>query len=132
MWPPLCKDLVYVGSRAFSKPDIVKMEVTILNAIKFDIGVPTPFRFFKRYAKAAQGDSQFNHLVAYLAEFCMHDYGLLQYAPSMIAASCTLLALKMLPGQGEWGSTLSVETGYTEQELSNCVAEINGIYSAPP
>jgi cyclin B len=131
MWPPLCKDLVYVGSRAFSKADIVKMEVTILNAIKFDIGVPTSFRFFKRYAKAAGANTQMNHLVSYLIELTMHDYDLLRFTPSMIAASCTNIAQKMLRS-GSWDSTLRNETGYTEDAIAPCVDAINTFFHALP
>jgi len=131
MWPPLCKDLVYVGSRAFTKGDIVKMEMTILNSIKFDIGVPTTFPFVQRFAKAAAGDMQMTHLVSYLSEVSMHDYDLLQYTPSMISASCTLLAQKMLR-KGEWGRTLQTETGFSESALTSCVLAINLMLQSLP
>jgi len=131
MWPPLCKDLVYVGSRAFTKADIVKMEVTILNAIKFDIGVPTSFRFFKRYGKAAGGDTQFNHLVSYLVELTMHDYELLHFTPSMVSASCIAIAQKMVR-RGSWDSTLSTESGYTEAAITPCVDAIETFLHALP
>merc|ERR1711957_224546 len=131
MWPPLCKDLVYVGSRAFSKADIVKMEVTILNAIKFDIGVPTSFRFFKRFAKAAGANTQMNHLVSYLVELSMHDYDLLRFPPSMIAASCTNVAQKMLRC-GSWDSTLQNETGLSEAAITPCVEAFQTFLHALP
>jgi len=131
MWPPLCKDLIYVASRAFTKADIVKMEMTILNAIKFDIGVPTTFAFTQRFAKAAGGDQQMTHLVSFLSEVCMHDYDLLQFTPSMISAACTLLAQKMIR-KGSWTSTLQSETGYNESALCQCVHAINSVMQAMP
>eukprot|EP00656_Telonema_subtile_P035746 TRINITY_DN39704_c0_g1_i1.p1 TRINITY_DN39704_c0_g1~~TRINITY_DN39704_c0_g1_i1.p1 ORF type:complete len:386 (-),score=117.13 TRINITY_DN39704_c0_g1_i1:167-1324(-) len=131
MWPPLCKDLVYVGSRAFTKGDIVKMEMTILNSIKFDIGVPTTFPFSQRFCKAAAADMQMTHLVSYLSEVSMHDYDMLQYTPSMVSAACTSLAQKMLR-KGSWTSTLQTETCYTEAALAPCVQDLNQLLIALP
>merc|ERR1711935_551196 len=74
---------------------------------------------------------QMTHLVSYLSEVSMHDYDLLQYTPSMISASCTLLAQKMLR-KGEWGRTLQTETGFSESALTSCVLAINLMLQSLP
>ena len=53
-WAPLLRDLVYVGSNSFTAKEVRGMERDMLNALKFQISVPTIFPFLARAAKAAQ------------------------------------------------------------------------------
>merc|ERR1719424_2709290 len=61
----------------------------------------------------------------------MHDYDLLRFTPSMIAASCTNVAQKMLRC-GSWDSTLQNETGLSEAAITPCVEAFQTFLHALP
>lgn len=86
-WAPLVRDLVYVGSNSFTAPELRRMELTILNALKFEISVPTVFPFLARTTKAAKLDTAGTKLASYIAEVALHKYEVIKYTPSVIAAS---------------------------------------------
>jgi hypothetical protein len=131
MWPTLVRDLVYVASKAFTKQDVKKMERTICNAISFQVIVPTLSPFLARFSKAAQFDSTSKELTTYIAELSMHEYNILKYPPSVIAASSVCLAQKMLR-RGSWTSALQSTSHYTESSLMPCMRDINVLLKATP
>lgn len=64
-------------------------------------------------------DVTFEFLCSYLAELTLMDYGMLNYLPSTIAASCVQVALFML-NKPTWSPTLSHYSGYLPRDLRHC------------
>lgn len=64
-------------------------------------------------------DVTFEFLCSYLAELTLMEYGMLNYLPSMVAASCVTVALLML-GKPHWTATLSHYSGYLPRDLRHC------------
>jgi hypothetical protein len=64
-------------------------------------------------------DVTFEYLCSYLAELTLLEYGMLNFMPSQIAASCVLLALHML-GKRHWTDTLTHYCGYVPRDLRAC------------
>jgi len=130
-WAPLVRDLVYVGSSSFTAAEVRGMENTILNALKFEISVPTVFPFLVRSTKAAKLDANSTKLASYIAEVALHNYSIIKYTPSMIAASSVALAGRMSK-RGSWTSTCASVTGFTEAAMAPCMLEINDMLKALP
>jgi hypothetical protein len=70
-------------------------------------------------------DVTFEFLCSYLAELTLMDYGMLNYLPSTIAASCVTVALYILfhksrEGCPTWTATLSHYSGYMPRDLRHC------------
>ena len=51
-YAPEVEDFVYVTDRAYSKKDILRMEIRILATLKFELGRPLPIHFLRRASKA--------------------------------------------------------------------------------
>lgn len=56
-------------------------------------------------------------MVYFLAELGMMEYAILEYSPSMIAASAVYVARCTLHKAPAWNETLKMHTGFTEQQL---------------
>lgn len=52
IWAPEVRDFVYISDRAYTREQILGMEKLMLNTLKFNLTVPTPYNFLSRYLKA--------------------------------------------------------------------------------
>ena len=52
IYAPEVKDFVYITDRAYTEKEILKMEISILATLKFDLGRPLPLYFLRRASKA--------------------------------------------------------------------------------
>jgi hypothetical protein len=99
------------------------MERGILSSLKFKMTIPNMYMFLSRYVEAAQPlDSQVTLRIHYFAEKSLPEYSFIKFRPSVIAAACVCLALRM--GQMEWTPALQRYTQYQEVELNQCVDDI--------
>jgi cyclin B len=57
IYSPEVKDFVYISDKAYTKDDIIKMEMLILNTIEFNVNVPTSWRFMERYASLISAEA---------------------------------------------------------------------------
>jgi cyclin B len=49
--PPCVDDFLYICDDAYTRRDLIKMEMSILKAVDFDIGLPLSYSFLRRYAR---------------------------------------------------------------------------------
>ena len=57
IYPPTIKDFIYISRNAFTKEEIVEMEMHILSTMEFKITETSSYRFLERYRKIAKADS---------------------------------------------------------------------------
>jgi len=122
--PPQISDLVYVTDKAYTRDDIVKMEVTILTSLDFKICRPTPMQFFERYQVVNECTDTHRDLAQYLLELTLADYNMIKYSSSHLAAAALLLSNKLLKRQSSWTPAAVKETHFTEQMLKECAKEM--------
>ncbi|KAL5074095.1 hypothetical protein RYX36_013079 [Vicia faba] len=94
---PKVEKFVYVTDNTYYKDQMLEMESSVLNFLKFEMTAPITRCFLRRFITPAQLKCevplmQLEYLVDYLAELSFIEYAMLKYTPSVIAASTTFLA----------------------------------------
>ncbi|KMT19373.1 hypothetical protein BVRB_1g013710 isoform A [Beta vulgaris subsp. vulgaris] len=128
---PQVEEFCYITDNTYLKEEVLEMEAAVLSLLKFEMTAPTTKCFLRRFIRAAQVMSevpsmQLECLSNYVAELSLLDYSMLQYAPSLTAASAVFLAKFILcPSQKPWNSTLLHYTLYEPCDLHDCVKALH-------
>uniref|UniRef100_A0A6I8SGR4 Cyclin B3 n=1 Tax=Xenopus tropicalis TaxID=8364 RepID=A0A6I8SGR4_XENTR len=129
--PPCVDDFMYICDDAYKRDEVVAMEMEILQKLNFDINIPVPYRFLRRFAKCAHATMETLTLARYICELTLQEYDFVQESASKMAAGCLLLALKM-KGLGGWTATLQHYSGYQTKDLLPLVKRLNFLLTHPP
>ncbi|XP_065545572.1 G2/mitotic-specific cyclin-B3 isoform X3 [Lathamus discolor] len=137
--PPCVDDFLYICDDAYKREELIAMEMSILSTLKFDINIPIPYRFLRRFAKCARATMETLTLARFLCEMTLQEYDYARESPSKLAASCLLLALTM-KNLGGWPSpvvtlqtpTLEYYSGYRSQDLHPLVKRLNFLLTYQP
>ncbi|CAN8234219.1 unnamed protein product [Cochlearia groenlandica] len=127
---PQVEDFCYITDNTYLRSELLEMETSVLNYLKFELTTPTAKCFLRRFIRAAQGKKEvpsllFECLASYVSELSLVDYGMLQYAPSLVAASAVFLAQYIQhPSRKPWNPTLEHYTLYTAKHLGACVKDL--------
>jgi len=123
IYPPAIKEFEYITDKAYSRDEILKMEVCILKALSFNVCCPTAMHFFEHYHSVNGCTNAHRHLAQYLLELSLVEYNMLKYGPSHMAAASILLSNKLLQTPS-WTPTLVKQTQMTEAMLRECAREM--------
>ena len=116
----------YITDNAFTKSDILNMEVRILNSINYYISFPLPLHFLRRDSKAGNMSPATHALAKYLLELCLSEYDMCHYKPSLLAAAALCLSMKLLGGQ-VWTDNLVFYSRYRECDLTQVICKMAAI-----
>ncbi|KAM6037439.1 G2/mitotic-specific cyclin-B1-like [Chlamydotis macqueenii] len=116
LFPPYVGDFTYVTDHTYTKFQIYKMEMEILQALDFGLGHPLPPHFLRRASKAAKVTLRMHILAKYLMELSIMDDDMVHFSPAKTAAAASYLAMKLL-NVCEWTPTLQHCMSYTESDL---------------
>lgn len=117
--PPQVKEFVYVTDKAYSREDVLKMEVCMLKALQFKICCPTAMHFLESYQNVNGCTDAHRDLAQYLLELSLMEYKMLKYTPSHLAAAAILLSNKLLR-RPSWSTAAVTHTKMTEPMLKEC------------
>ncbi|PIA46803.1 hypothetical protein AQUCO_01500385v1 [Aquilegia coerulea] len=92
---PVVEDLIVISDRAYTRKEVLDMEKLIVNTLQFNMCVPTPYVFMRRFLKAAQSDKKLE-----LLSFFMIELSLVEFK--------------------HWSQTCVWYTTYTEEQLLEC------------
>ncbi|XP_071425877.1 G2/mitotic-specific cyclin-B3 isoform X1 [Pithys albifrons albifrons] len=129
--PPCVDDFLYICDDAYKREELLAMEISILSTLKFDINIPIPYRFLRRFAKCARATMETLTLARFICEMTLQEYDYARESPSKLAASCLLLALTM-KNLGGWTPTLEYYSGYSAQDLHPLVKRLNFLLTYQP
>lgn len=127
VYPPQIHDFVYVTDKAYTREEVVKMEVSMLSVLDFKLCQPTAAQFLERYQIVNGCTEAHGHLAQYLLELTLVDFKMIRFAPSHLAAAAIFLSNKLLRCQPSWTPAAVKHTGMTEQSLRECAKEICAI-----
>jgi cyclin B len=126
VYPPQIKEFEYITDKAYTRDEILKMEVTILKSLSFNICCPTAISFLDKYQRVNGCAESHRCLSQYLLELSLVEYKMVKYGPSHLAAASILLSNKLLR-QPAWTSTLVQHTQLSEATLQDCAKEMCGL-----
>lgn len=129
--PPALDDFLYICDDAYTRNQFTDMERTILRTVDFYLGVPLSYRFLRRFAKCAHATLETLTLARFVLELSLMDSAFITVADSLKAASALLLAFKM-KNNGTWDSTLRHYSGYKEEDLKQCMFQLNSMLNRTP
>ncbi|XP_014615109.1 PREDICTED: G2/mitotic-specific cyclin-B3 [Polistes canadensis] len=122
--PPMVEDFLYICDGAYSQGELIKMEISVLKVVDFDLGIPLSYRFLRRYARCGKVSMPTLTLARYILEYSLMDYSAIRFSDSKLAASALLLAFQM-KDLGGWTPTLEYYSGYKVDEIRNIVYVLN-------
>ncbi len=123
IYPPESKDYSYITDDAYTKKEVVEMEMEILKELNYTITFPTQYNFLEIYRKLLNMDDKTYHLSFYCIDICFINYNMIKYKPSFLAAASCLLSFRLLKIYDNWEEFESI-TGYNINELYDCMVEI--------
>ncbi|XVE67304.1 hypothetical protein DITRI_Ditri08aG0149900 [Diplodiscus trichospermus] len=117
---PLVEDFVLLSDKAYTRKDVLDMEKLMVNTLQFNMSVPTPYVFMRRFLKAAQFDKKLEFLSFFLIELCLVEYKMLRFPPSLLAAAAIYTAQSSLCRFKNWTRTSEWHSKYSEDQLLEC------------
>lgn len=93
--PPAIEDFLYICDDAYTKRDLISMEIEVLKRVNFFLGYPLSYRFLRRFARCSNASMETLTLARYILETSLMDYDLIFELDSKLASAALLLALKM-------------------------------------
>ncbi|XP_064944645.1 G2/mitotic-specific cyclin-2-like isoform X1 [Musa acuminata AAA Group] len=118
---PMVEDFVLITDRAYTREEILEMERSIINTLQFNLSVPTPYVFMRRFLKAAESDKKLELVSFFIIELCLVEYKMLKFQPSLLAAAAIYTAQCSLRGFFKcWTKTSELHTSYSEEQLLEC------------
>ena len=123
IYPPESKDYSYITDDAYTKKEVVEMEMEILKELNYTITFPTQYNFLEIYRKLLNMDDKTYHLSFYFIDICFINYNMIKYKPSFLAAASCLLSFRLLKIYDNWEEFENI-TGYNINELYDCMVEI--------
>ncbi|KAK2995084.1 hypothetical protein RJ640_020724 [Escallonia rubra] len=117
---PVVEDLILISDKAYTRKEVLDMEKLMVNTLQFNLSVPTPYVFMKRFLKAAQSDKQLELLSFFIIELCLVEYETLKFPPSLLAAAAIFTAQCTLSGLKQWSKTSQRHANYPENQLLEC------------
>eukprot|EP00440_Ansanella_granifera_P024022 gb/GFBE01026092.1/.p1 GENE.gb/GFBE01026092.1/~~gb/GFBE01026092.1/.p1 ORF type:complete len:404 (+),score=83.75 gb/GFBE01026092.1/:1-1212(+) len=130
IYPPEIRDFVYIADNAYTKEDILKMEVSMLQVLQFELCGPTVAHFLERYQRVNKCKEEHLHLMQYLLELCLLEVRMLRYTPSHLAAASALLSNKLLKQHPAWPACMNRITKQSEATVKACAREMCGLLEA--
>ncbi|XP_041021600.1 G2/mitotic-specific cyclin-2 isoform X1 [Juglans microcarpa x Juglans regia] len=117
---PVVEDFIVISDKAYSRKEVLEMEKLMVNTLQFNLSVPTPYVFMRRFLKAAQADTKIELLSFYMIEMCLVEYEMLKFPPSLLAAAAIFTAQCTLCGFQHWSKTCEWHSNYSEEHLLEC------------
>lgn len=117
---PIVDDFILISDNAYTRKEVLDMEKLLLNTLQFNMSVPTPYVFMRRFLKAAQSDKKLELLAFYIIELCLVEYKMLKFPPSLLAAAAIYTAQCSLYRLKQWTKTSEWHTNYSVDQLLEC------------
>ena len=162
IWAPEVRDFVYISDRAYSRDQILACEKALLNALGFQLTVPTAHAFAGRFMKVAAFEDaanaevsngngggnggassehtssrtapsrQMRHYVSYLVELALPEYSMLAHSPSELAAGAVVAARRALGARHDFPLSLEKASCVSRAVAEAAASSLSVLAAAAP
>jgi len=87
IWPPQIRDYIHMCDKAYTKDQIIEMELCMLSELDFNVDFVSSNSFLERFVQISKADKTAHDLAQYMLEISMLDYSSIQMQPSYLAMS---------------------------------------------
>ncbi|KAI6049917.1 CCNB3 [Marmota monax] len=122
--PPCVDDFLYICDDIYKRDELLAMEISILQALNFDINIPIAYHFLRRYARCVHASMKTLTLSRFICEMTLQEYDYVQERASKLAAGSFLLALYMKKLE-HCIPILEYYSGYKSSQLHPLVRRLN-------
>jgi len=127
---PEVQDMVYITDNAYSREEVLQMEVDMLNVLEFRIAVPTAAHFIERVAILCRCEEADRNLAQFILELTLTECSILAHTASQQAAAAVLSSHRILHRVPAWPAACAEDMATSEESLEPCVAEMRAIWRA--
>lgn len=126
-YPPTVSDFCEITDNTYTKAQLIQTEEHVLKTLSYELTVPTAKTFLRRLLQVCSPDRETHMLANYLTELSLLDYGMLEFVPSVVAASAVFLT-NVLLGRLPWSANLHHYSTYLPIDLRHCVVELANVH----
>ncbi|XP_054877246.1 G2/mitotic-specific cyclin-B3 isoform X2 [Poeciliopsis prolifica] len=103
--PPPVEDFLYICDDAYKRHELISIEANILKTLSFDINIPIPYRFLRRYARCVNAGMDTLTLARFFCEMSLMEIDFVLERGSRLASACLLMAL-VTKNLGGWNKSI--------------------------
>ncbi|KAM3381260.1 hypothetical protein P3S68_006833 [Capsicum galapagoense] len=96
------------------------MEKLMVNALQFNMTVPTTYVFMRQFLKASQSDKKVELVSFFLTELCLVEYEMLRFPSSMLAVAAVFTAQCTHGVSREWNATREKHSSHDKNQILEC------------
>ncbi|XP_034782744.2 cyclin-F-like [Acipenser ruthenus] len=119
------REAVWLTDNTYKYEDLVRMMGEVISALEGKIRTPTLLDYGEVLLSLSPLDRRSENLLHYICELSLLYTSLSQYSPARLAAAALLLTRILHRHANPWPSHLSECTGYSLQDLVDCVLSLH-------
>ncbi|KAK1164993.1 cyclin-F-like [Acipenser oxyrinchus oxyrinchus] len=119
------REAVWLTDNTYKYEDLVRMMGEVISALEGKIRTPTLLDYGEVLLSLSPLDRRSENLLHYICELSLLYTRLSQYSPARLAAAALLLTRILHRHANPWPSHLSECTGYSLQDLVDCVLSLH-------
>ena len=120
---PRVEEYVNITNNAYTKKELLNMEMNILKTLNFEILLPTSEEFFNIISQAFNFNKIQHYLGEYFLDSALVDYEILRYKPSAIGLACAYIVMKFYGINGYkdlYDPRMMMEDNYPQKTIKEC------------
>ncbi|KAM3377635.1 hypothetical protein P3S68_010048 [Capsicum galapagoense] len=114
VYVPVVEDLILISDKAYARKEVLEIEKLMVNALQFNMTVPTTYVFMRRFLKASQSDIKVELVSFFLIELCLVEYEMLRFLSSMLTVAAIFTAQCTLGVSRGWNATCEKHSSYNK------------------
>ena len=124
---PQPEEYVNITNNAYTKKELLNMEMNILKTLNFEILLPTSEEFYNIISKAFNFNRIQHNLGEYFIDSALVDYEVLKYKPSAIALACSYIVMKFYGISGYkdlYSPRMILDDDFPQKTIKECAKNL--------